>query len=66
MTLDQYLSLPGSPNAGQFGELCKRGDQNITRDTMRVIITASGGLISPDGLIRAKPTPTEQTEARAA
>lgn len=72
MTLDQYLSLPGSPNAGQFGELCKpplseasisrirRGDQNITRDTMRVIIEASGGLISPDGLIRVKPAPTEQ------
>jgi hypothetical protein len=66
MTLDQYLNLPGSSNAGQFGELCqpplseasisriRRGDQNITRDTMRAIIEASGGLISAEGLLRAK------------
>jgi hypothetical protein len=66
MTLDQYLNLPGAPTASEFGARCnpalsgasisriRRGDQNITRDTMTSIIEASGGLISAEGLLRAK------------
>lgn len=64
MTLDQYLSLPGSPTAGDFGAACdpplseasisriRKFSQNITRDTMRSIIEASGGLVTAEGLVR--------------
>jgi hypothetical protein len=63
MTLDQFLNLPGSPTASEFGERCdppisgasisriRRGEQNITRDTMLSIIRASDGLISAAGLV---------------
>lgn len=63
MTLDQYLSLPGSPTAGEFGAKCepplseasisriRRGEQNMTRDTIRSIIIASGNLITAEGLV---------------
>ena len=66
MTLDQYLSLADAPTATQFGMRCdpqltaasisriRRGDQNITRDTMRGIIEASGGLVTADDLVRQK------------
>jgi hypothetical protein len=65
MTLDQFLNLPGSPTASEFGEKCnpplsgasisriRRGEQNITRETMIAIINASGGLVSAEGLVRA-------------
>jgi hypothetical protein len=63
MTLDQYLSLPGSPSNGDFGERCeprlsgvsiwriRKGRQNITVDTMRAIILASGGQVTAEGLM---------------
>jgi hypothetical protein len=63
MTLDQYLSLPGSPTNEKFGELCdpklsgvsisriRKGTQNITRDTMRSIILASGGKVTAESLL---------------
>lgn len=63
MTLDQFLNLPGAPTASEFGAKCepaisgasisriRRGEQNITRDTMLAIIKASGGLISAAGLV---------------
>lgn len=66
MTLDQYLSLPGSPNNSDFGARCnppltgasisriRRGLQNISIETMRSIIAASDGIVTADGLIRAK------------
>ena len=66
MTLDQYLNLEDSPNAAEFGARCKpplseasisrirRNSQNITRNTMRAIIKASGGKITADGLLVAK------------
>jgi hypothetical protein len=65
MTLDQYLNLPDAPNAGEFGARCKpplseasisrirRGIQNVSRDTMLSIIEASGGKVTPDGLVKA-------------
>ncbi|MDB5584279.1 MAG: hypothetical protein JWR80_9455 [Bradyrhizobium sp.] len=65
MTLDQYLSLPGSPNADEFGRRCnpnlsgasisriRRGEQNITLETMRAIIDASKGIVTADGLVKA-------------
>lgn len=63
MTLDQFLKLPGSPTAAEFGARCRpqiseasisrirKGTQNVSRDTMRSIIEASGGLVSADGLV---------------
>ena len=63
MTLDQYLSLPGSPTNAEFGARCeprlsgvsvgriRKGDQNITLDTMRAIILASGGKVTAEGLM---------------
>lgn len=66
MTLDQFLRLPGSPTAAEFGARCtppiseasisriRKGEQNISRDIMLAIIEASGGIISAEGLIRAK------------
>lgn len=65
MTLDQYLSLPGSPSADEFGRKCepplsgasisriRRGEQNITLETMRAIIIGSGGIVTADGLVKA-------------
>ena len=62
MTLDQFLSLPDAPSNEEFGQRCnpklsgvsiwriRRGEQNITRDTMLSIIEASGGEVTPDGL----------------
>lgn len=64
MTLDQYLSLPGAPTNADFGARCqpplsgasigriRKGRQNITAETMRVIIEASGGLVTAEGLLR--------------
>lgn len=64
MTLDQFLSLPGSPSIADFGAKCqptlsavsvwriRRGEQNITRNTMQSIIEASGGIITADGLVK--------------
>lgn len=72
MTLDQYLSLPGSPTAAEFGALCKppiteasisrirRRLQNLSRDKMRAIIEASGGKVTAEGLIAL---PDAQKEA---
>jgi hypothetical protein len=66
MTLDQYLSLPGSPTNEEFGKRCnpqlsgvsiwriRRGEQNITLDTMRSIILASGGKVTAEGLLIRK------------
>lgn len=66
MTLDQYLRLPNSPNATEFGSRCdpplsavsisriRRGGQNITLDTMRSIILASGGKVTAEGLLVRK------------
>ena len=63
MTLDQFLSQPGSPTNEAFGEMCepklsgpsiwriRRGQQNITLDTMRSIIAASGGKVTAEGLL---------------
>lgn len=65
MTLDQYLSLDGSPTATEFGARClpplsgasisriRRGEQNVTRNVMQSIIVASKGMVTPDGLVRA-------------
>jgi hypothetical protein len=65
MTLDQFLSLPGSPSNDEFGKRCdpplsgvsiwriRRGEQNITRDTMVAIIRASNGIVTADGLVKA-------------
>ena len=65
MTLDEYLSLDGSPSNSDFGARCdpplsgvsiwriRKGQQNITRDTMVSIIAASGGKVTPDGLVKA-------------
>jgi len=62
MTLDQYLTAE-NVTAAAFGELVamseasvsriRRGEQNITRDVMLRIIAASGGKITPDGILRA-------------
>ncbi len=63
MTLDQYLNLPDAPTAADFGARCeppiseasicriRKGGQNITRDTMRAIILASGGKVTAEGLL---------------
>lgn len=63
MTLDQYLSSPGSPTNADFGSRCvpplsgasisriRKGAQNITVDTMRSIILASGGQVTAEGLL---------------
>lgn len=63
MTLDQYLTLPGSPTAKEFGERCvppiseasisriRKGEQNMTRDTMLAIIAASGEIVTAEGLV---------------
>jgi hypothetical protein len=65
MTLDQYLKLPGSPTAAEFGARCnpplseasisriRRGEQNISRSVMLSIIEASDGIVTADGLVRA-------------
>lgn len=65
MTLDQFLNLPQSPTAEEFGKKCeppisgasvsriRRGEQNITRETMIAIINASGGMVSAEGLVKA-------------
>ncbi|MES2752777.1 MAG: hypothetical protein V4661_15520 [Pseudomonadota bacterium] len=64
MTLDQFLNLPGSPSVAEFGQKCdpplsavsvwriRNGRQNITRDTMRSIIAASGNIVTADGLTK--------------
>lgn len=63
MTLDQYLSLPDSPTNEEFGRRCtpqlsgasvgriRKGQQNITLDTIRSIILASGGKVTAEGLL---------------
>lgn len=63
MTLDQYLALPSSPTNTEFGARCdpplsgasigriRKGTQNITVDTMRAIILASGGNVTAEGLL---------------
>lgn len=65
MTLDQFLNLPGSPSAAEFGAKCepplssvsvwriRKGEQNITRKTMQSIIAASDGMVTAEGLVRA-------------
>lgn len=64
MTLDQFLKLPGSPTAAEFGAKCappisegsisriRRGEQNISRSVMLAIIEASGRMVTPEGLLR--------------
>jgi hypothetical protein len=63
MTLDQYLSLPGSPSNADFGAKCdpplsevsiwriRKGKQNITRDTIKSIIAASDNVVTAEGLV---------------
>lgn len=61
MTLDQFLKLPGSPTAAEFGakvgiseatiSRIRKGLQNITSDVMLAIIAESGGLVTADGLL---------------
>ena len=61
MTLDEYLKSEGV-TAAEFGarldmseasvSRIRRGEQNITRDVMLRIITASEGKITADGLLR--------------
>ncbi len=65
MTLDQYLSLPGSPSPAEFGakvnlseasiSRIRKGKQNVTRDVMRLIIEHSGNIVTADGLLRSCP-----------
>jgi hypothetical protein len=74
MTLDQYLSTPGAPTAAEFGAKCdppiseasisriRKRRQNLSRDTMRTIIEASGGAVTAEGLI-ALPDPEEKAQA---
>lgn len=62
MTLDQYLNIPGSPTAAEFAERVglseatisriRKGQQNITRDVMLLLIEKSGNVITADGLLR--------------
>lgn len=64
MTLDQYLTREGV-TAAEFGAKCeppiseasisriRRGEQNISRDVMLRIMMASGGKVTPDGLVKA-------------
>jgi hypothetical protein len=63
MTLDQYLSSPGSPSNEEFGKRCepplsgvsiwriRQGKQNSTVDTIRSIILASGGQVTAEELL---------------
>ena len=63
MTLDQYLSSADAPTAAEFGARCdppiseasisriRKRRQNLSRDTMRAIIDASGSKVTADGLI---------------
>lgn len=63
MTLDQYLSLLGSPTNAEFGARCqpplsgvsvgriRKGTQNITADTMLSIIEAAEGKVTAEGLL---------------
>ena len=63
MTLDQYLRSDGSPTAAEFGarvglteasiSRIRKGQQNITRDTMAAIIEASGGKVTAESLVKA-------------
>jgi len=63
MTLDQYLRSDGAPTAAEFGakvglteasiSRIRKGQQNITRDTMLAIISASGGKVTAEALVRA-------------
>ncbi len=63
MTLDQYLKSEGSPSVADFAKRVgisevslwriRKGEQNITRDTIRSIIEASGGEITADSLVAA-------------
>lgn len=62
MTLDQYLETEGM-TAAEFGARCsprlsdasvsriRKGAQNITLQTMRSIILASGGKVTAEGLL---------------
>lgn len=66
MTLDQYLNLSNAPSAAEFGARCepplsgpsisriRKGQQNITVDTMRSIIIASGGKVTAEGLLQRR------------
>jgi hypothetical protein len=66
MTLDQYLSSEGAPTNEEFGRRCdpplsgvsiwriRQGKQNITVDTMRSIILATGGKVTAEGLLVRK------------
>lgn len=61
MSLDHYLSSEGAPTAADFAERVgvsamsisriRKGEQNITRDTMRAIIRESGGLVTAESLV---------------
>lgn len=63
MTLDQYLRSKGAPTASEFGakvglteasiSRIRKGQQNITRDTMLAIIAASGGKVTAEALVKA-------------
>lgn len=63
MTLDQYLRSDGAPTAAEFGakvglaeasiSRIRKGQQNITRDTMVAIIEASDGKVTADALVKA-------------
>lgn len=63
MTLDQFLNLPWAPTSTEFGLMCdpqlseasisriRHGLQNIRLTTLRSIIVASAGVVTPDGLV---------------
>lgn len=60
MTIDDYLLATGEtatafavrvPISDSSLSRIRRGEANCTRDTMRAIIEASGGLISADSLV---------------
>lgn len=63
MTLDQYLRSENAPTAAEFGakvglteasiSRIRKGQQNITRDTMLAIIAASDGKVTAEALVQA-------------
>ena len=63
MTLDQYLKSDDAPTVTEFAARVgisevslwriRKGEQNITRETMRAIIRESGGKVSAAALVDA-------------
>jgi DNA-binding transcriptional regulator YdaS (Cro superfamily) len=63
MTLDQFLKSDGAPSPSEFAKAVgvsevslwriRKGEQNITRATIRAIIEASGGQVTAASLVDA-------------